>query len=75
MEAGDADAIRNLGCYYRDGKYGLPQDYKKAMKLFLLGGALSYNNIGYFYRRGQAVERDGKKVRRLAIPRNILTKV
>ena len=31
VEAGDPEAIYNLGCYYRDGQYGQPQDYKKAL--------------------------------------------
>ena len=65
MEAGDADAIRNLGVYYRDGKYGFRQDHAKAFKLFVraakLGHAGACANIGYAYRNGQGVEVDRKK--------------
>ena len=30
----DPIAIYGLGCYYRDGRYGLSQDYNKALELF-----------------------------------------
>ena len=33
MEAGDAYAIYNLGCYYDKGMYGIPQNYTKALEL------------------------------------------
>ena len=33
VEAGDAYAIYNLGCYYDKGMYGIPQNYTKALEL------------------------------------------
>ena len=63
---GDAIAIYNLGCFYSDGSKGLPQDYDKAMELWLqageLGYAASYSNIAYAYRNGEGVERDRRKL-------------
>jgi len=65
MEANDPQAFFNMGCYYRDGIYGLPQDHTKALELFHrsgdIGYAESYNNIGYAYERGDGVEVDKKK--------------
>lgn len=65
MEAKDAAAIFRLGVCYRDGKGGLPQDYKKALELLPRAGELGYvkacNNIGYAYQYGQGVEIDMKK--------------
>ena len=47
-----------LGCYYHDGEMGLPQDYEKAMELWLrageLGCAMSYYNIADAYYMGKA---------------------
>ena len=34
VEMDDAEAIYNLGCYYRDGRRGLPQDLDKALGLW-----------------------------------------
>jgi len=66
-EAGDAEAMFNLGCYYRDGTLGLSQDYTKALELShragKLGHANAYNNIGASYSNGEGVEVDkGKAV-------------
>jgi len=65
IDAGDAIAIFNHGGYYRDGKNGLKQDYKKALELCYraaeLGYAKAYNNIGYAYDVGRGVEIDNKK--------------
>ena len=65
MEAGDSISMHNLGCYYRDGKYGLPQDYDKAMELFHQSGALgctvAYKYIGHAYMNGRGIEVDQKK--------------
>ena len=65
MEAGDAHAMFNLGCWYRDGVYGLPQDHAKALELFYrsgdLGYANAYNNIGSAYYNGREVKVDMKK--------------
>jgi len=35
MEANDPIAIFNVGNYYRDGRNGFPQDYNKALELWL----------------------------------------
>ena len=65
VELGDAKAIFMLGNYYRHGEYGFPQDYVKALELFIrageLGSAESYNNVGYAYEFGNGVEIDKKK--------------
>jgi TPR repeat protein len=65
VEADDAYAIYSLGCKYYDGIRGLPQDYEKAMELWLRAGELgyagSYFNIGNSYYTGRGVESDIKK--------------
>ena len=65
VEVGDAEAVHNLGSCYSDGRYGLPQDYNKALELWHqageLGSAPSYYNIGVAYHVGNGVERDEKK--------------
>ena len=65
FEAGDAKAIFNLGCDYRDGTDGHRQDHTKALELFHraaeLGDAKSYGSIGYAYLHGRGVEVDKKK--------------
>ena len=57
VEMDDAVAICNLGRFYRDGKYGVPQDHIKALELFHrageLGWAESYHNIGYAFHYGR----------------------
>ena len=66
-EGNDARAIRNLGGFYRDGRYGLPQDRDKGMKLWHRAGALgcseTYFDIADSYRQGIGVERDMKKAK------------
>ena len=65
MEAGDPIAVYNLGIYYREGEYGFPQDYDKALELWHrsteLGNAGANNSIGYAYDEGRGVEVDRKK--------------
>ena len=65
--ADDAVATYNLGCCYHDGEISLPQDYDKAMELWLraaeLGCAIAYGSIADSYREGQGVERDTKKAK------------
>ena len=65
--ADDSNAIRLLGCYYRDGEYGLRQNRNKAVKLFLrsgeLGNIAAYNSVGVAYDNGQGVERDENKAK------------
>jgi len=65
VEAGDPTAMYNLGCDYRDGRYGLSRDYKKALELWHkaaeLGHSEAYACIGYAYDHGRGVEVDKKK--------------
>jgi len=65
VEKNDPYAIFNLGCYYRNGKNGYPQDYTKALELFHraaeLGYAGAYSNISHAYYFGDGVEQDKKK--------------
>ena len=65
VASGDVNAMRNLACHYSRGDMGLPQNYKKAMKLWLrageLGCAMAYNNLGASYEIGRGVVRDEKK--------------
>ena len=65
VELGNAWATFSLGCYYRRGDNGLPQDYDKAFELFVraeeLGHAIAYNNVGYAYKYGNGAEIDEKK--------------
>ena len=64
-ELNDAQGIYNLGGCYLEGLYGLQQDYRKAIELFVrageLGCAKAFHNIGYAYDNGIGVERDTKK--------------
>ena len=64
VELGDAQAIYNLGVFYSEGLYGLPQDHAKASELYHQAGELghtrSYFNIGILYYNGDGVERDEK---------------
>jgi TPR repeat protein len=58
----------HLGCDYCNGEYGLPQDYGKAMELWLrageLGYATAYSKIGYSYFHGhRGVEKDAMKAK------------
>ena len=71
-EKDNAIAIHNLGWDYRDGtvidgKYGLPQDYTKALELWHRAGELgsveAYCDIGSAYHLGEIVEVDEKKAR------------
>ena len=67
VEKDDATAIYNLGCYYNNGRGGLPQDRDKALELWLrageLGKASACYNIGCAYDRGEGVEEDVKKAK------------
>ena len=66
-EGDDAKAIYNVGCLYKHGRMGLPQDYGEAMELWLrageLGCAPAQCCIGYAYKHGEGVERDVKKAK------------
>ena len=65
VDVKDAEAMFNLGCEYRDGKYGFARDYAKALELYQRAGELgftkSYCSIGYAYSNGRGVEVDKKK--------------
>ena len=65
VEAGDLIAIYDLGCNYRDGTDGYPQNYTKALELHHraaeLGYARAYTNIGTAYYNGEGVEIDKEK--------------
>ena len=67
VDAGNADAIFQLGGYYADGSRGLPQDQGKANELWLkageLGCAYAYYNVGCAYDNGDGVEIDKKKAK------------
>ena len=53
VELSDPIAIHNLGIYYAEGLYGLPQDHAKALELFHrsaeLGHTGAYRSIGCIY--------------------------
>jgi len=61
----DAQAIRNMGCRYRDGDFGLPQNHDKALKLWHraaeLGNSSAYYSIATAYVDGRGVAEDMKK--------------
>jgi len=67
MDAGDAIAIHDTGCWYKDGEYGFPQDHTKALELWHraaeLGYAGAYCSIGYAYYNGNGVEVDKKRAK------------
>ena len=67
VKLNDPIAIYNLGMYYQDGVNGFPQDYDKALELFLRAGELGYSqaygNIGNSYNNGRGVEVDETKAR------------
>eukprot|EP00979_Chaetoceros_neogracilis_P013212 scaffold3733_cov153-Chaetoceros_neogracile.AAC.1 len=65
VEANDAQAMVNLGSYYRLGTMGLRQDHAKALELFhesaKLGNHHAHHNLSIFYREGDMVEKDTRK--------------
>jgi len=67
VDVDDPVAIYSLGDYHRDGSYGYPQDYTKALEMWHRAGELgyadSYNNIGYAYNNGEGVVVDKKKAK------------
>ena len=66
-EVDDAVAINYLGCFYHVGSMGLPQNFNKAIELWLrageLGQAAAHHNIGVSYENGEVVERDMMKAK------------
>ena len=67
VEANDAEAMYNLGCYSNTGRYGLQRNRRKAMKLWLRAGELGHaegcNNIGHAFEMGEGMERDAEKAK------------
>jgi len=65
VEVNDPKAVHNMGCEYRDGTNGYPQDYKKALELYRraaeLGHTDAYASIGFLCENGRGVEVDKKK--------------
>jgi len=65
VKLGDPVAMTNLGCDYREGRNGFPQDYTKALEYWHrageLGFAKAYLNIGYAYSKGEGVKIDKEK--------------
>jgi len=66
VDCGDAMAIYDMGCMYKDG-CGCPQNDAKALELWHraaeLGGAAAYFNIGCAYDAGDGAEIDKKKAK------------
>jgi len=56
VDMNDSDAIYSLGCLYRDGRLGTPQNSAKAVEFWHraaeLGSADAYYNIGIVYNTG-----------------------
>jgi len=67
MKKGDAESYHLVGCYYQNGKCGLPIDRVKAVELWRkaaqLGCVEAYNNIGNAFMYGMGVEQDERKAR------------
>jgi len=61
----DANAMNNLGSFYKMGTNGLQIDYSKAVELFQrageLGSAAAHYSLGNLYYFGEGVKRDTKK--------------
>ena len=56
IEAGDAAAMHHLGSNYHHGRMGLPQDYQKAMELWLRAGELGFA-MAYYTRWSSLFQR------------------
>ena len=65
MDFGDATAMYNLGCAYRNEDSGLPQSSEKSIELWLraakLGNADAQNNMGAAHFNGYGVEYNVQK--------------
>ncbi len=69
-EAGDADALNTLGCWYYNGEY-LTRDYRTAARMWAksaqLGNVTAIGNLGMCYQLGNGVEPDSLKAMNLYI--------
>ena len=67
MDKGNAAAISFFGAIYRQGLYGISQDYSKANELFRqageLGCASAYYNLAKSYENGLGVAKDNNKAK------------
>ena len=67
MDANNARAFYNLAGYYARGDGGMPQDWAKAIELWIKAGELgcadAYTNLGFSYYNGDGVEVDKKKAK------------
>jgi len=65
VEANDAQAMVNLGTYYRLGTMGLRQDNAKALELYhksaKLGHNFAHHSLSACYQNGDIVEKDTRK--------------
>jgi len=61
----DANAMNQLGCFYKLGMNGFSIDYSKAAELFRnaseLGSAVAHYNLGNSYLLGKGVKKDTEK--------------
>ena len=67
MDKGNATAFNTYGNFFAHGIEGMPQDWNKAIELYLkageLGCAVAYYNLGVSYDNGHGVEIDKKKAK------------
>ena len=65
IEAGNADAMNDLGAHYYSGEHGFEQNFSKAVKLYRLaaehGNRNAQENLGYCYYYGRNVPVDYEK--------------
>ena len=65
IDMNDSVGMLSIGCMYRDGDCGLPQDHAKALEFWHrageLGCAEAHYSIGIAYYIGRGVERDKKR--------------
>lgn len=65
INAGDADAMNDLGAHYYDGHRGFEQSFDKAMKYYKMaaynGSQVAQENLGYCYYYGRDGEPDYMK--------------
>lgn len=67
MKLNDANAYRMMGVHYRFGSFGLPQDWGKAVEMWVqaaaeLGSVQAHADIAHVYLYGLGVKKDTRKV-------------